>query len=70
MKLHTPTKIIFLILAAMLILAVVLIIAEYPKSKSHAAALSQPAGTCAPNLSDCANNPKLCMDENKTPVCN
>jgi hypothetical protein len=70
MKFHIPTKIVFLILAAMLILGAVIIIAEYPKPKNQAAALSQPPGTCSPDTSACTGNPKLCMDENKAPVCN
>ena len=74
MKFHAPTKIIFFILAVLLILAGAIILYQYQKLKSQPAALMpaqvQPAGTCAPDLSACAGNAALCMDQNKAPVCN
>lgn len=75
MKLHWPTKIIFIILLAMLIAALIFLTVEYPKLKLQPVkqptteGLNQPAGTCAPDLSDCKGNAQLCMTENKQAVC-
>ncbi len=76
MRLHTPTKIIFIILGLMVIAALVFITVEYQKLKQQPvqptvikSSLRQPVGTCSPDLAKCQDSPELCMQENKNQVC-
>ncbi len=48
---------------------------EFEKSfflpvKFNLQAMRQPDGTCAPDSTACSGDAKLCMEENKAPVCN
>jgi hypothetical protein len=71
MKLHHPTKIVFVILGLLLAAALVTLVVFYPELKqSRAAVQGQATGTCSPNSSACSGDPKLCMDLNKNLVCN
>ena len=79
MKFNRETKIVFIILGLMLLVAAVLVIALYPRYESGKPPVDynltqtqnvQPPGTCAPDSKDCDGNPKLCMEENKNLTCN
>ena len=75
MKLHLPTKMIFTVLALMLIFAAVFVFINRQKLRkipvnSTAAEKSQPKGTCNPDTVNCQGNAKLCMELNKNKVCN
>ncbi len=81
-KFRRETKIVFIVLALIIIGAAIYIAVNYKKLKNdnpvsqtlgaNIQALptsTQPKGTCAPNTSECLGNPKLCMEENKNQIC-
>lgn len=82
LKFRRETKIVFIVLALIILGAAVYVAINYNKLKNpdpvsqtlganiQARPISaQPKGTCAPNTSECPGNPKLCMEENKNQTC-
>lgn len=75
MKLHHPTKLVFIILGLLIAFACLLIALNYPKLRqgsgnSGAAVNASPPGTCAPDAAACRGNAELCMAENLNRACN
>lgn len=81
-KFRRETKMVFIALVLIILGAAVYVAVNYnklknpnPVSQTLGANIqawpvsSQPKGTCAPDTSECAGNPKLCMEENKNQTC-